>query len=426
MHLFKILIDIDKWQEIFHSLKQNKWRTFLTAFGVFWGIFMLLVMLGSGRGLENGVTQGFGDFATNSVFIWPQQTTMAYQGFDRGRVFSFRDGDVKAIRQEVPEIELLAPRLQGGGFRSGDNVVRGERTGAYSVYGDYPDFFHIDPVDILQGRFINDYDIKEKRKVVVIGQRVYEELFEKDEDCMGEYIQIQGIYFKVIGLFKSKRTGERANNENQGIFMPFSTMQQAYNYGDRMGWFSITSVENVPVSLVQEKVISLLKERHFIHPDDDQAIGSFNVEKEFKQMRGLFFGIDMLIWIVGIGTLMAGVIGVSNIMLVIVKERTKEIGIQRALGATPLHIIVQIINESVFLTVLAGYTGLVAGVAVIEGVDRMISASGGEDTFFKNPEIDFQIALAALIILVFAGLFAGLIPARRALHIKPIEALRAE
>lgn len=426
MTFFKILIDWDKWQEIFHSLKQNKWRTFLTAFGVFWGIFMLLVMLGSGRGLENGVTQGFGDFATNSVFIWPQRTTMPYKGFDRGRFFSFRDGDVEAIRQRVPEIELLAPRLQGGGFRSGDNVIRDERTGAYSIYGDYPEFNLIDPVEITEGRFINEYDMKEKRKVIVIGQRVYNELFDKDEECIGEYIQIQGIYFKVIGKFKSKKSGEQANEDNQAIFMPFTTMQKAYNYGDRLGWFSITSDENVPVSVVQEKVIQLLKQRHHIHPDDDQAIGSFNVEKEFKQMKGLFGGIDLLIWIVGIGTLLAGVIGVSNIMLVIVKERTKEIGIQRALGATPMHIIIQIINESVFLTTLAGYFGLVLGVAVIEGVDYMITQSGGEAGFFKNPEIDFNIAITALIILVLSGVFAGMIPARRALNIKPIEALRTE
>ncbi|MBE0652962.1 MAG: ABC transporter permease [Bacteroidales bacterium] len=420
------MIDWDKWQEIFYSLKQNKWRTFLTAFGVFWGIFMLLVMLGSGRGLENGVTQGFGDFATNSVFVWPQRTSMPYQGFDRGRFISFRDGDVQAMREKIPEIELLAPRLQGGGFRSGDNVVRGDKTGAYSIFGDYPEFNLIDPVEIVEGRFINDFDLKERRKVIVIGQRVYEELFEKDEPCIGEYIEIQGIFFKVIGRFKSKKSGEQANQDHQAIFMPFTTMQRAYNYGDRLGWLSITSVEDVPVSVVQEKVIKLLKSRHHIHPDDEQAIGSFNVEKEFKQMKGLFGGIDLLIWIVGIGTLLAGVIGVSNIMLVIVKERTKEIGIQRAIGATPFHITLQIINEAVFLTTLAGYFGLVLGVAVIEGVDKLIENSGGEAGFFKDPEIDFNIAVSALAILVVSGVFAGMIPARRALSIKPIEALRAE
>jgi putative ABC transport system permease protein len=423
---FKIMIDPDKWQEILHSLRQNKWRTFLTAFGVFWGIFMLLVMLGSGRGLENGVTQGFGDFATNSVFIWSQQTSMPYKGFDRGRQFSFEDDDIAALRKRIPEIEIIAPRLQGGGFRSGDNVVRGERTGAYSIYGDYPDFFKIDPVEITEGRFINDLDLKNKRKMVVIGERVYDELFLKGENCIGEYIRIQGIYFKVIGKFSSKKTGEQANQDNLSIFMPFTTMQQAYNLGNSIGWFSITSKEDIPVSYVQEAAIDLLKRRHSVHPDDPLAIGSFNVEKEFMQMKGLFGGIDMLIWIVGIGTLLAGVIGVSNIMLVIVKERTKEIGIQRALGATPLHIITQIINESVFLTTLAGYSGLFLGVLVIEGVNLMLEKSGNEDTFFKNPEIDFQIAVSALIILIVSGVLAGMIPARRALKIKPIEALRAE
>lgn len=424
--LFKIMIDLDKWQEIFHALKQNKWRTFLTAFGVFWGIFMLLVMLGSGQGLENGVTRGFGDFATNSVFIWPQRTNMAYKGFDRGRFFNFRDGDVEAIRKTIPGIQYLAPRIQGGGFRSGDNVVRGDQTGAYSIYGDYPEYFNIDPMNIVEGRFINDLDLQEKRKVVTIGDRVYDELFEQGEECIGEYIRIQGIYFKVIGRFKSKQSGERADRDNSAIFMPFTTMQRAYNYGDRLGWLSVTSENKVPVSQVQEDIIKLLKKRHNIHPEDELAIGSFNLEKEFKQVSGLFFGIDLLIWIVGIGTLIAGVIGVSNIMLVIVKERTKEIGVQRALGATPLHITMQIVNEAVFLTTLAGYTGLVFGVLVIEGVDRMLQSGGGEEGFFTNPEIDFKIAVSALIVLVVSGVIAGMIPARRALRIKPIEALRTE
>ena len=420
------MIDRDKWQEIFQALRKNKGRTFLTAFGVFWGIFMLLVMLGAGQGLENGVTQGFGDFATNSVFIWPQRTSMAYKGFDRDRSFNFKDGDVEAMRKTIPEIQYLAPRLTGGGYGSGDNVVRGERTGNYSINGDHPDFFLIDPVDILEGRFINEMDIRDRRKVIIIGKRVYEELFEKDEECIGEYIRIQGIYFKVVGLFKSKKTGENAMQDNEAIFMPFTTMQRAYNFGDNVGFLSVTSIDEVPVSIVQEKVIDLLKSRHHINPADDLAIGSFNVEKEFKQMKGLFFGIDLLIWIVGIGTLLAGVIGVSNIMLVIVKERTKEIGIQRALGATPMHITMQIINESIFLTSIAGYIGLVFGVLVIEGVDYMISQQGDDAGFFMNPEIDFRIAITALVILIFSGVIAGMIPARRAINVKPIEALRTE
>ncbi len=420
------MIDIDKWQEIFHSLKQNKWRTFLTAFGVFWGIFMLLVMLGSGRGLENGVTQGFGDFATNSVFIWPQQTSMPYQGFSRGRSYTFDIDDVKAMKNNIPGIELIAPRLQGRGFRNGDNVIRGDKTGAYSIYGDSPDYFRIDPVNLEKGRLLNALDILEKRKVILIGQRVYEELFDKNEECLGEYIKIQGIYFQVIGLFSSKKSGEQANQEQASIYMPFSTMQRAYNYGNKVFWFSVTSRENVPVSSVEEKALALLKKRHKIHPDDDVAIGSFNLEKNFKQMKGLFGGIDLLIWIVGIGTLLAGVIGVSNIMLVIVKERTPEIGIQRALGATPLHIILQIINESVFLTILAGYCGLVAGVLVVEGVNYLMQQAGGEAGFFKNPEIDFRVAVTALFILVVSGVLAGMIPAKRALNIRPIEALRTE
>ncbi len=351
---------------------------------------------------------------------------MPYKGFNRGRWFTFDDDDVKALQNTIPEIRLIAPRLQGGGFQNGDNVVRGDKTGAYSIYGDSPAYFRIDPVNLVTGRLFNQLDISEKRKVVIIGKRVYEELFAKNEECLGEYIKIQGIYFKVIGLFTSKKTGEQANGEQSSIFMPFTTMQRAYNYGNRVFWFSMTSQDNVPVSVVQEKAIRLLKKNHKIHPDDDVAIGSFNVEKQFQQMRGLFGGISLLIWIVGIGTLLAGVIGVSNIMLVIVRERTREIGIQRALGATPLHIIMEIISESVFLTTVAGYTGLVAGVMVIEAVNYLIEKAGGESSFFRHPEIDFRVAVISLVILVISGVLAGLIPARRALTIKPIEALRTE
>ncbi len=419
------IFDTDSWQEIFNALSKNKWRTFFTAFGVFWGIFMLIIMLGSGKGLNNGVTQEMGDMATNSFFMWTQNTTMPYKGFKRGRHYNFDNDDTQAIIDNIPEVEYIAPRLQGWSSEGNSNVVRNERTGAFRIQGDYPDFYKIDPVDMVKGRFINEFDIRDKRKVAVIGQRVYNEMYEPDEDPIGTSMRINGVYFKIIGLFKSKKSGHQADNDNQQIFIPFTTLQKTYNYGNIVGWYSIT-VKGAPVSEVETQVKALMRQRHSIHPDDERAVGSFNLENQYKKMTTLFMGINGLIWIVGIGTLLAGVIGVSNIMLIVVKERTKEIGVQRAIGATPWMVISQIITESVILTTIAGYTGLVLGVAALEGVNLMIQQSGGESGMFLNPEVDFQKAMTALIVLIFSGMIAGLIPARRAVSIKPIDALRDE
>lgn len=421
------MFDQDRWQEIWNSLSKNKLRTTLTAFGVFWGIFMLVIMLGSGSGLQNGVMHGMGDFATNSVFIWTRPTTMPYKGLPRNRRYFYRNDDIQALRDNIKEIELISPRLEGGGRRSGNNVVRNEKAGAFNVYGDYPEWNQIDPADIVKGRFINQHDIAHKRKVAVIGQRVYDVLFEKEEDPLGKYIRINGIYFQVVGVFKPKNQNMNfGGDKEQSIHMPFTTLQQAFNYGDIVGWFALTSKPGIPVSVVEEKAIRLLKERHKVAPEDNRAVGFFNLDKEYKQMTGLFTGIRGLIWIVGTGTLLAGVIGISNIMLVIVKERTKEIGIMRALGASPAKVIGQIVSESVFLTLMAGYTGLVFGVAVIELIDRNLPPASGRNTMFLHPTVDFQVALAALLILIISGIVAGLIPARKAVSMKPIDALRYE
>ena len=420
------MFDLDRWQEIYHVLKKNKLRTFLTAFGVFWGIFMLVIMLGSGNGLQNGVTQNFGDMATNSVFIWTQQTTLPYKGFPRGRNYYFDNDDAVALKNSIAEIKFLAPRIQAGGFMQTNNVIRGLKSGIFNIMGDYPDFNKIDPLNFKDGRFINNMDIRDKRKVCVIGTRVVEILFEKDENPMGKYIQVQGVHFKVIGVFSSKRTGEQANQENQNIYLPFTSLQQTFNYGNAVGFFSVTAKDGIPVSIVEDKAIRLLKKRHAISPADESAVGHFNLKKEFDQMQGLFFGIRMLVWIVGTGTLLAGVIGVSNIMLVVVKERTKEIGIQRALGATPMNIISQIITESVVLTTFAGYFGLVVGVGLLELISFALGSGGPNTEMFLHPGIDFSVAITALSILVVCGALAGMIPARRAVSIKPIDALRYE
>lgn len=422
------MFDLDRWYEIYYALKANKMRTFLTAFGVFWGIFMLVVMLGAGNGLKNGVTSDFGDFATNSVFMWTRATTIPYKGLPRGRYYNFKADDIKALRQEIPEIDILSPRTQGGDSQSGNNVVRGTKSGAFSVNGDYPEWNEIDPVRITSGRFINDADIKDKRKVAVIGSKVVEILFQPGENPIGQYIQISGMYFQVVGAFKPLNSGVNFGGDKAStIFIPLTTFQRVYNWGDVIGWFAFTSVDGVPASEVEKKASELLRRRHLVAPEDAMAIGSFNLEKQYNQMNGLFTGINGLIWIVGIGTLLAGVIGISNIMLIIVKERTKEIGIQRAIGAPPKKIIWQIISESVFLTTFAGYIGLVVSVSLLEFLNTiLLSQSTGENTMFKNPGIDFNMAMIALGILVVSGAIAGLVPARKAVSIKPIDALRYE
>ncbi len=418
------MIDIDKWQEIFHTLKQNKLRTFLTAFGVFWGIFMLVIMLGAGTGLQNSVFSQMGGFKMNSLFIWAQRTTMPYKGFQRNRSYHFDYGDLKAIQDNIDEVEVIAPTVNGGGFRNANLVIRGLKKGSYLVYGKTYEENDIDPVTVVMGRFLNEFDLRERRKSVIIGHRVYEELFDKDENPLNQYIRINGIYFQVIGVYKSQHSGGWGDNQNREILMPFTTAQQVYNYANKVDHFSIVVKPQFEVTPVQDKVMAILAKRHKLHPDDIGAFGFNNVGEEFKKINGLFLGIKVLIWIVGSGTLLAGIIGVSNIMLIIIRERTNEFGIKRALGATPLKIITSVLSESTFLTLIAGVVGLMLGVLALEGLNNIFE--GQEDSPLVNPNIDFNLAMMALSIIVVSGLFAGLIPSKRAVSIKPIEAIRAE
>ncbi len=421
------MFDLDRWQQIYSVLKKNKLRTFLTAFGVFWGIFMLVIMLGSGNGLINGITQGIGDFATNSFFMWSQQTTVDYQGYPKGRRINFKNKDIETLRMNVEGIEHIAPKMQMGSYNGNgtDNVVRGLKSGSFTISGDYPEFNEIDPAVMINGRFINKTDIEEKRKVAVLGRRVYEELFDPNEKAIGEYIRIQGVYFQVIGIFKPLNPNINfGGDKERSIILPFTTFQQVYNFGDNIGFMAITAKKGYEAKDLEEKAIRIMKKVHTIAPEDDQAIGHINIEKEYKKMVGLFTGIGVLIWIVGTGTLLAGIIGVSNIMLVVVKERTVEIGIQRAIGATPGNIISQIISEALVLTVFAGYMGLVTGVGILELLNFALVNSGANTEMFKNPQINFNIAIASLAILAFFGIIAGLLPARRAVKIRPIEAIR--
>jgi putative ABC transport system permease protein len=414
------MFEKDRWREIFHVLKQNKLRTFLTAFGIAWGIFMLMVMLGASSGLGNGMSRNLGDFAVNSCFMWTQQTTMPYKGFKKGRNYNFELKDIDMLRRKIPEIQYLAPRLD----RGNQLVSRNNKTEGFNILGDFPEYNNIDPVTMIKGRFINRKDVTDCRKVIVIGQRVNEVLFEKGEDALGQYIKFNGIYFKVIGVYQSKHSGGWGEYQNGCIDMPLTTMQKAYNLGNIVGWFGMTADSKTSVKIIEQQAISFLKYAHNIHPEDEMAVGHQNVAEEFKKFNGLFLGISLVVWIVGLGTLFAGVVGVSNIMLVVVRERTQEFGIQRALGATPWKIIGQLLMESVFLTATAGYVGLYVGIGLVELVGKLLPP--GATNVFYNPDISLRVAFSSLFILVISGLLAGIIPARKAVSMKPIDAIRSE
>ncbi len=421
-----MIIDYDKWQEIFHTLRKNKLRTGLTAFGVMWGIFMLIIMLGAGTGLQNAVYSGMGDFATNSMFIWTQATTIPYKGFPRNRGYRFELNDMYALKNSIPEIDIIAPTVHGGGWQARSNIVYGTQKGAFRVEGIMPDENKIDPVDIYKGRYINELDNINRRKVALLGYRVYEELFRNNEEPIDKYIKLNGTYFQVIGVYRSKHTGGWGESQNSIIFIPFSTTQQIYNYPNIVDHFSIVGKPTANINDIEKKVKTILAQRHSIHPDDNGAFGCNNVGNEFKRVSGLFSGIRGLIWLVGLGTLLAGVIGVSNIMLIIIRERTQEFGIKRAMGATPFKIISTVISESVFLTSFAGLTGMASGIYIVELVNKAIGTPDTNEVMFMNPEVDFRIAVTALVILIVFGIFAGIIPARHAVSIKPIEAIRTE
>ncbi len=420
------MLDLDLWKEIISALKKNRLRSFMTAFGVFWGIFMLIIMSGAGKALENGVMDGIKAFASNSAFFWSERTSVPYKGFQRGRNWNYNNQDLQYIRQNVKEVEYISPRLFGWRERAGDNTIRGEKTGSFNIYGDYPDYFKIDPWTPIKGRLLNEIDVKQKRKVCVIGERVHEVMFDNDEDPIGQYLKVSGVYFQVVGVIHPETRIGFGGQKEETIIIPFTTMQQAYNYGDEIHFFSITSERGTPVSVLETKLKALFKERHNIAPDDNQAVASFNIEVEWKKYTALFNGIQLLTWIVGIGTLFAGIIGVSNIMLVIIKERTQEIGIQRAIGATPAKIIKHIVAESVFLTTIAGYIGLSLGVGLLELLNFALEQGNPDEIFFRRPEFSFDMAMLALFVLIISGIFAGLIPAKRAISIKPIDAIRDE
>jgi putative ABC transport system permease protein len=415
------MFDLDRWQEIWFTITHNKSRSVLTAFGVFWGMFMLVAMVGAGVALQRGMSSQIEGFATNSCFVWSEQTTEPYKGLKKGRSWNMENEDIGLLINKIPEIQYLAPVLFGGG--SPNNVTRNDKAGSYGVKGNFPSYNQIDESKMTYGRYINDIDISEKRKVCVIGERVCQVLFPKEENPLGKNIQVNGIYFQVIGVARHTSDINIGGNAEESVVLPFSTMQQAFNQGNKVHFMAVTAKPGIKVKVIEDRIHEVLKEKHTISPADKKAVGGFNIEDQFNMFLYLGIGIAALIWIVGLGTLFAGAIGVSNIMLVTVKERTKEIGIRRALGATPRDIIRQILSESIVLTLIAGVTGLMFGVGLLSVVGAALSKGS---QFFKDPQISFTVALASLFILLVIGTLAGFIPANRAMNIKPIEAIREE
>ena len=419
------MFNSDRWNEIIEALNANKVRTFLTAFGVFWGITILVLLLALTNGLRTGVTAEFGDFATNSMFMWAQRSSMPYKGLPKSRRFNYKISDADAMRAEIPELKYISPRNSLGGYQGANNVIRGTKVGAFRVYGDYPEYIKQQSMDILQGRYLNYSDIDDKRKICVIGTDVVRGLYDKDEEVIGSYIKINGVNFMVVGTFKFSNSQGDSEEEANTIFIPFTTFNQAFNYGDRVGYFAITANDNVNITDVKQRVFDLMKVRHSLHPLDDRAIGHRDISEQFEKVNGLFNILTVVGYFVGALVLMSGVIGISNIMLIVVKERTKEIGVRRALGATPWTIKAQILQESLILTILAGMTGISFAGGVIWVMNYLLDLNGPVENF-ANPSVSMQVVFTALIILTVSGLLAGLIPANSATKMKPVDALRIE
>lgn len=416
----------DNWDEILQALTANVFRTVLTAFGVFWGIFILVILLAAGKGLENGVKKGFDGIATNTMFMWSQTTSKAYKGLPKTRRYDFRNSDVAALKAALPDLLYVSPRNQLGDFNGTNNVVRGTKTSSFTIYGDYPELIKQQPMDIIKGRFINQQDINERRKIAVIGKGVISELYGKEEESVGTYIKINGVNFMVVGVYKSKQQGN-AEQEQKNIFVPFTTFQQAFNYGDKVGWMALTAKDETSITALKPKILELIKSLHSINPADDRAVGNFDLYEQFNKVQSLFTILTIIAYFVGTLVLISGVIGISNIMLIVVKERTKEIGIRRALGATPAAIRGQILSESIFLTIISGMLGIAVATGIIAILNMVLATLPPDsDTMFANPSVDLRVVFVALLILVGSGLLAGFIPAQTAINVKPVDALRTE
>lgn len=412
----KFLFEKDTWQEVYDSISKNKVRTVITMIGVWWGILLLIALLGAARGMENSFNRLFGDFATNSVFIWGQTTSKPFKGFQEGKRVQLKLTHTNKIKDNVEGVEFVVPRN-----RNQSLVVRNFLSGSFGVSGDYPLLDQIQKKKMLRGRFINQNDIDYNKKVAVISEEIYKQLFEKDENPIGEYIQMNNSNFKVVGVFQNGNTNMGPTDD---IHIPFTTFQQIYNEGDRIGWMVVTGNPNYNIKQIEEDTKLLLRNLNKIHPSDKRAFGSFNLGKEFNKITGFLTGMQFLTWFVGIATLIAGVFAIGNILLITVKERTKEIGVRRALGATPFEIKRQIVVEAVFLTISSGLLGIISGGWILIAIDKVWGQ--GDDATLVNASVSISVVFVALIILVILGTLIGLIPAFKATSVKPIEALREE
>jgi len=420
------IFDKDTWQEIFGSIGQNKLRTVITIIGVLWGIFLYILLSGIAKGVDNGFEQRFERISSNSLFVWTQNTSIPYSGFKIDRKWNIKLNDVETLKMEIPEIKNIAPRIQKGNWGSqGASVTNGQRNGTYNIYGDYPILKVVSQKDIYDGgRFINHLDIKEERKVCVIGERTKKELFSDDINPIGKYININNIYFKVIGIHKFVDEGGGSFADDGDIHVPFSTFKKLYNTGDIVGFLLIAGFDDVDILKVERQVKNLLKKIHNVHPDDERAIGAFNLGALFTRIKNFANGMSFISLVIGVATIIAGVIGIGNILLISVKERTKEIGIRRAIGASPNHIRKQIILESVFLTVVAGIIGIILGAFVLYVIN--IATQNLEDIPFTNATVPLYYIFVALLMMIGLGTLIGFVPAEKAISIRPIDALRDE
>ena len=413
------MFDLDKWQEIFDSIRRHKLRTFLTALSVWWGIFMLVILLGSGSGLQNSVERDFRDDAINSLWIYQGKTSEPYKGLPVGRIIRFNNEDYHQVKDGVDGVEYITGRY----YLGGEYVVkRGSKTLSYDVRSVHPDHQHLENTITTTGRFLNYADIEQTRKVCSIGELVAEEMFEEGEEIIGQFLNIKGTEYQVVGIFHD--TGHE--NEMRKIYIPITTAQRIYEGDDRIHQMMVTIGDATVAESekIEDEIRSQLAVVHNFDPSDRQAIRIYNNVAEYQEFQTVFSFIKGFLWFVGIGSIIAGVIGVSNIMLIVVKDRTKEIGVRKAMGATPGSIISMIMQESIFLIGVAGYLGVIAGFGVISIIRYLMEENQVEIEFFYNPQVDFGTVIAALFILMICGALAGLIPAMQAVRINPVEAMK--
>ena len=412
-------IDIDRYREILDTLSRNKSRTFLPGFGVFWGVFMLVALIGGGNGMKEMLNNNFEGFATNSALVWAQPTTKPYAGMRKGRMWCMSYLDVERLREQVPELDVVTPMVS----RWGATAVYGDKKKSCSMKGLSPEYARVEAPKLRYGRFINDMDMQQRRKVCVIGKHVYKDLFPQGGDPCGKTIRIDKTYFSVVGVDYSSGSMSINGRAEDTVSLPLTLLQQTYNMGDSVHMICVTAHSGIVMSNITSKMREVIARAHQIDPTDEKGVMVFNTEVMFGLLDSLFDGVNFLVWLVGLGTLLAGAIGVSNIMMVTVRERTTEIGIRRAIGATPSNILSQIISESIVLTIVAGMSGILLAVLILEMLEMGNTTDGIVETHFQ---VDFWTALGAVAMLSILGVLAGLAPAARAMSIKPVDAMRDE